>query len=228
MVGPVGARLRVRAGYDLSYTAYGVSDTTTPAFVVPPSTPVHAARFALESERGPWMASAWWSAAVRQHWRTWVFTPASPAGSGSEFERFGASLARSIVWTPRAVGRVEVAWMGGRRLDRFSQFAFGTFDNSLRGYPAVSIRYETGAVVRSVATWNANARLRIDGFADRGIVQAPDETRLRAYPGFGAAAEIPAPFGWLAAVEWGYGVKGINTNGSTGTHVIRISGYKIF
>jgi hypothetical protein len=42
------------------------------------------------------------------------------------------------------------------------------------------------------------------------------------------AAEVPAPFGLLAAVEWGYGFRGINADGSRGTHVIRVSAYKMF
>jgi hypothetical protein len=32
----------------------------------------------------------------------------------------------------------------------------------------------------------------------------------------------------LAAVEWGYGVRGINTNGRVGTQVIRVTAYKVF
>ena len=51
---------------------------------------------------------------------------------------------------------------------------------------------------------------------------------VRNYTGVGAAAEAPMPFGTLIAVEWGYGIQGINSNGSRGTHVIRISGYKVF
>jgi hypothetical protein len=32
----------------------------------------------------------------------------------------------------------------------------------------------------------------------------------------------------LAAVEWGYGLQGIDTKGRRGTHVVRLSGYKVF
>jgi hypothetical protein len=138
------------------------------------------------------------------------------------------SLARSIVWSPRAVAHVEAAWMTGRRLDRFSQFAFGSFDNPLRGYPSVSIRYDTAAVVRSVATWTPSSRVRLDGFGDLGIARGSDDRGRRSYLGLGAAVEAPAPFGWLVAAEWGYGARGVNTDGTIGTHVVRIVGYKMF
>jgi hypothetical protein len=228
IVGTLTPVLRVRAGYELGYTRYTRSESTAPTFLVPASTPVHTGRIALEAESGPWSANAWASVSRRQDWRPWGLTPSSDQLDTEVFERYGASLARSIVWSPRSVAHVEMAWMTGSRLDRFSQFTFGAFDNPLRGYPSVSIRYNTGAAIRSVATWTPTARVRLDGFADVGIARRPDEARLRAYPGFGAAIEAPAPFGWLVAAEWGYGVRGVNTNGSIGTHVFRITGYKMF
>jgi len=72
------------------------------------------------------------------------------------------------------------------------------------------------------------ARVRLDGFADLGVARLSDDPRSRAYPGLGAAIEVPAPFGWLLAAEWGYGARGVNANGTIGTHVVRVTGYKIF
>ena len=227
-VGTIAPEVRLRAAYELGYTRYAPTDGTAADFVVPASTPVHGARITIEGEHGPWNATAWTSVARRQEWRPWGLTPTASQLDAQVFERFGATLARSIVWSPRAVAHVEAAWMTGRGLDRFSRFAFGSFDNPLRGYPSVSIRYNTGAVVRSVATWTPTAHVRLDGFGDLGIARGPDAGRGRLYPGFGAAVEAPAPFGWLVAAEWGYGPRGVNTNGASGTHVVRITGYKMF
>ena len=44
----------------------------------------------------------------------------------------------------------------------------------------------------------------------------PGSARGPNYTGFGAALEAPAPFGTLVAVEWGYGVRGVNSDGSRG------------
>ena len=228
LVGTIAPSVRLRAAYDLGYTRYARTEGTAPNFLVPPSTPVHGARVALEAEHGPWNATGWVSVRRRQEWSPWGLTPSAAQLDGRVFERVGATLTRSIVWSPRAVAHVETAWMTGRRLDRFSQFAFGTFDNPLRGYPSVSIRYNTGAVVRSVATWTPTSHVRLDGFGDLAIVRGPDDGQGHIYPGFGAAVEAPAPFGWLLAAEWGYGPRGVNANGTPGTHVIRITGYKVF
>jgi hypothetical protein len=139
------------------------------------------------------------------------------------------SVSRSLVVTPAVVSKVEAAWMSGRDLDRFSRYAFGSFDNRLRGYPSALIRYNTGAAVRTVTTWSPGTLVRLDAFLDAAAVRdAAYGGRVRNYTGVGAAIEAPAPFGTLIAVEWGYGFRGVNTDGRLGTHVVRISAFKIF
>ena len=119
--------------------------------------------------------------------------------------------------------------MSGRDLDRFSRISFGTFDNRLHGYPSALIRYDRGGVLRTALSWAAAKAIRLDGFADAAAVHDPAFGHgLRPYTGFGAAIECPAPFGTLFAAEWGYGVQGVNTNGRTGTQVVRITAYKVF
>jgi hypothetical protein len=131
--------------------------------------------------------------------------------------------------TPHLVARVEAAWMAGRDLDRFSRYSFGTFDNRLRGYPSALIRYDRGGVVRTALAWGASKLVRVDGFFDSAWAHDPGFGRgLRNYTGVGGAIEAPAPFGTLLALEWGYGFRGVNTNGSLGTQVYRISAVKVF
>jgi hypothetical protein len=227
---PLTPRVTVRVGYDFEYIHYSRADTTGAAFVVPASQTVHAARFAIEGQRHGWTAGAWWAPAVRQRWRLW-----GDAGGGNydaghrDFQRYGASLARSAVVTPALVARGEVAWMDGHDLDRFSRYSFGAFDNRLRGYPGALIRYDRGAIVRGAVAWSAAPRLRVDGFADTAFVRDPGfGPELRPFTGLGLAVESPAPFGTLVAVEWGYGIQSRRTDGRRGTHVVRISAYKIF
>ena len=119
--------------------------------------------------------------------------------------------------------------MAGKDLDRFSRYAFGTFDNRLRGYPAALVRYDRGAALRAAAAWSISSRARVDGFLDTAVVRDRGfGTGYRNYTGTGAALEAPLPLGILGAVEWGYGFRGVNDDGSTGTHVIRVSVFKVF
>ena len=119
--------------------------------------------------------------------------------------------------------------MGGKDLDRFSRYAFGTFDNRLRGYPSALIRYDRGGVVRSALAWGISKLARIDGFLDSAAVHDPGfGSGLRNYTGIGGAVEVPAISGTLLAFEWGYGFRGVNSDGTLGTQVFRVTGYKVF
>jgi hypothetical protein len=229
-VRPLTARVAVRLGYDLDYTHLAAGDATAPDFVVPADQVVHGARLSLDVQRSGWNASAWWNAAHRTGWRAW-----GRPGSGdyqpsrSDFQRFGVTIGRAHVITPGLVARLEGSWMSGRDLDRFSRYSFGTFDNRLRGYPSALIRYDRGIVGRSALAWSASRFARIDAFVDSAAVHDPGFGRgLRNYTGVGAALEAPAPFGTLLALEWGYGVRGVNSDGSLGTQVLRASAYKVF
>ncbi len=220
----------VRLGYDLDYTRLARGDLTDASFRVPANQVVHGARLALDAQRSGWNGSVWWNPATRTGWREWGFPGTSEyRPSQRNFQRYGASLNRSAVISPRLVARVEGAWMAGRDLDRFSRYTFGTFDNRLRGYPSALIRYDRGAVVRTALAWSAGKLARFDGFVDSAAVRDPGfGRRLRNYSGVGAAAEVPAPFGTLVAVEWGYGFRGVNGDGTLGTQVVRVSGFKVF
>jgi hypothetical protein len=90
-------------------------------------------------------------------------------------------------------------------------------------------RYDRGGVARGSVAWAVSRRLRVDGFLDSAYVHDPGfGSGLRSYSGLGAAVEVPAPFGMLAAVEWGYGIQGVNASGRRGTQVVRVSALKIF
>jgi hypothetical protein len=237
---PLSSRVTLRVGYDWGYTNFSRAAVTDPSFVVPANQVVHGTRVGLDVQRAGWQLSLSGSVARRAGWKPWGFQTSTrePADTESAegipstvhaFQRYGATLLRSIALTPRVVTRVEAAWMGGHDLDRFSRYSFGTFDNRLHGYPSALVRYDRGAVLRTALAWSVSRAIRVDGFADTAQVHDPGFGRgLKNFTGMGGALEAPAPFGTLLAVEWGFGLQGIDPDGHRGTHVLRISGYKVF
>jgi undecaprenyl-diphosphatase len=230
-VRPLRGGMVLRADYELSYTRLREAESTAPDFVLPPSPVVHALRLTAEAQRGGWTASAWWSPARRQRWGEWGRPGAEDgeASSSAAFQRYGVGLARSLVFSTAAVGRVEAAWMGGRALDRFSRYTFDAFENRLRGYPTASVRFDRGGVARATMAWSATRRVRLDAFADAAFVDDPGlGDGLRAYPGLGAGVEAPLPHLGIVAAEWGYGFEGRRVDGGRGTHVFRVTAYRVF
>ena len=73
----------------------------------------HGIRVALDGQRAGWTSSVWWSGARRAGWQSWGDVEAHQGlvGVGEytprhrDYQRFGALLARSIVVSPRLVGR---------------------------------------------------------------------------------------------------------------------------
>ena len=227
---PLTSRVSFRIGYELDYTNLAASELTGASFVVPADQIVHSARLSLDLQRAGWNTSVWWNPGRRSGWRQWG-RPGSIDYDPSQidFQRYGVTVARAHVINPKTVAHVEAAWMDGDDLDRFSRYSFGTFDNRLRGYPSALIRYDRGAVVRTAVGYGVSRLIRIDGFFDTAAVHDPGfGPGLRNYTGVGGALEVPMFFGTLLAVEWGYGFRGVNTNGTLGTQVLRVSGYKVF
>jgi hypothetical protein len=226
---PLTARTRLRAAYEFDYTRLRRARSTGAAFQVPADSLVDGLRLSLEAERGPWTTTAWWNPARRREWHAWGWSAESDAARRRAFQRFGVSLARSVVFSPRLVGHVETAWMDGTDLDRFSMYSVDGFANRLRGYPTASVRYDRGAVGRTALAWQTPFGGRLDGFFDAALVgDTGDGRNLRGLTGVGAGIEVPAPGGTLLSVEWGYGMQARGRDGGLGTHVLKVSGQKIF
>jgi hypothetical protein len=230
LVRPLGARLRLRASYELEHTSLARSSLTAPTFVEPLDHTAHGLRLAMEAERGPWSASLWGSLSRRPRWRSW-----GEGGSrderprASDYSRFGASLGRTFVPAPTVVARVEAEAKGGRDLDRFSRFNFDGLESRLHGYPSAALRYDHGGALRSSLTWSTRAGPRLSAFADGAFVRDPGfGPRLRSYLGAGAAFESPLPAAFLLSAEWGYGFQGRDRAGRQGTHVGRITLFRVF
>jgi hypothetical protein len=220
------SRLRARIDYELDYTGFDRADTTEIGFVVPVDALVHGLLMTVEGEFGPWSGRVWWNPAGRQRWEPWGLNGSEH--SPRSFQRFGTVVARTVALGRTVGSRVEAAWMDGANLDRFSRYSFGAFDNRLRGYPTASIRYDRGAVARSVTSWSARG-WRVDAFADMAVVRDPGfGDVLRGYPGVGAALEGGGPLRTLWSVEWGYGFRGRREDGGTGTQAVRVTGYRTF
>lgn len=226
LVRRLASRMRARIDYELDYTAFDRADTTETVFVVPVDAVVHGLLATVEGESGPWSARVWWNPAMRQRWASWGLN--GTERTSRAFQRFGTVVARTVALGRTVGSRVELAWMDGADLDRFSRYSFGAFDNRLRGYPTASIRYDRGVVARTVTSWSSRG-WRLDGFADMAVVRDPGfGDALRGYPGLGAALEGGGPFRTLWSVEWGYGFRGRRDDGGNGTQAVRVTGYRTF
>ena len=227
---PLTPTLTFRAGYELEYTRFSRSDVT--AAGVRGACQPGRARPGSRA-RGP-------AARLGRHGLVDARPALRVAGLGSPFVGRLQLVGRRLPAVRHDPGafRDPVAGRRGTRRGRRDGRARPGPIQSLRvrhvreqveGYPSALIRYDRGAAVRTALAWAASRRVRLDGFADLAYVHDPGfSTGMSPFTGIGAAVEAPAPFGMLVAAEWGYGIQGVNADGQRGTHVVRVTGYKVF
>ncbi len=224
---PLTPRMRATFDYTLDVTALERTVNTPALFDVPPPVVNHGAVVAIDADRGAWGLRGWWNPVVRYRWRAWglpgAFDPAT-----RKYQRYGARLTRTLALRSSITSRLEMSWMDGHNLDRFSRYGFDSFDNPLHGYPTASIRYDRGAVVRTATAW-ARRGVRVDGFGDAALVHDPGwASQARLYPGVGGGIESGGPFRTLLSVEWAYGFRAPREAGGHGTQTARVTVYRGF
>ena len=119
--------------------------------------------------------------------------------------------------------------MGGHDLDRFSRYAIDSFLNRLRGYPAGSLRYDRGLLLRAQASAALRPGLRAGLFADVGLLHDPGYGGgLAPYPGTALSLELALPRGALLTAEAGVAFEGRDRDGRRGTRSLQITAVKTF
>ena len=119
--------------------------------------------------------------------------------------------------------------MDGHGLDRFSRYAVDSFLNRLRGYPAGSLRYDRGLLLRGQGSFAPRPGLRASLFLDAGFLHDPGYGEgLRSYPGIGLGLELSLPHGALLVAEGGYALAGRDREGRKGTQALQVTVVKTF
>lgn len=166
--------------------------TTNEDYVVPRSTTTHGVGMGWEYRRAGYslVLNGMWHARAR--WEPW-----GPAGALVEsprtYTKYAVSLTKEFYLNLFSKIRVNGAYFGGRRLDRFSQYQFGLFDETrIHGVPASGVRFGELAMLRGSYSLNVFEQYRFDLFIDRAWGRDRDASRLLE-----GAPEAPRPAaGW--------------------------------
>ena len=94
------------------------------------------------------------------------------AGSGDfapenrTYRRYSLQLDKDFLFGPFQSVHTGAAWYGGRRLDRFSMYQFGLFDEwRMHGVPSAGIRFPELLMLRASYSFNIFDIYRMDLFA---------------------------------------------------------------
>lgn len=159
---------RISGQYLFRFDGYVRDSTTSPDYVTPTSTVTNGLGLLYEYRRQGYSVTAnggWYG---RMSWRPWG-DPNALAATPSSYVKYQASATKVFYLGPFSKVIVNGAWFGGDRLDRFSQYQFGLFDDTrIHGVPSAGVRYGELAMARGQYSFNLLDQYRMDLFVDRG------------------------------------------------------------
>ncbi len=179
--------------YQFRFDGYVRDRTTSESFVLPPSTITNGVGGAWEYRRGGYsiVANGTWYRRL--------------SGEQPAYAKYTASVSRD--WYFNVVHKIHLngAWFGGQRLDRFSKYQFGMFDDTrIHGVPASGVRFEELSMARGSYSFNLLDLYRFDLFLEQAWGRDRDVgSAWRSVTGLGAAANFRVRWNMILRAEAG-------------------------
>ncbi len=175
---------RVSAQYQFRFDGYVRDSTTSADFVTPSSTVTNGLGLLYEYRRSGYSLTASGVWARRASWRPWG-DPEALTQTPASYAKYSVAATKVFYLGPLSKLIVNGSWFGGDRLDRFSQYQFGLFDDTrIHGVPSAGVRYGELAMARGQYSFNLLEQYRLDLFLD----QAWGRVRASGVPGL---ADVP-------------------------------------
>jgi hypothetical protein len=209
-------RLSVRAGHpflqfgkiDVSLTAehdtYMRSDTTASSFVVPADTFVLTPSVTASYSRWGWVFSGYYDYSRRSTWKPW--------GDLSEYNPnqktyvdYGASIGKAFYLPKFQRLSIDVNYIDGQRLDRFSKYELGFFGaQRVHGVESGSVRAEKATLAHLSYGFVFSDQFRLETFYDHAFV---DDTSAgyhnEPFQGVGLGGQTVGPYGTILRLDLG-------------------------
>jgi hypothetical protein len=195
---------KLAAQYQFRFDGYVRDRTTAEDYEVPSSTTTHGIGLAYEYRRAGYSVVANGTWYGRARWEPWG-SPDALETSARTYEKYSLNVSKD--WYLGLFQKVHVngAYFGGRRLDRFSQYQFGLFDDTrIHGVPASGVRMSELAMVRGSYSFNLFEQYRFDLFLEQAMgIDRERQTDWERITGLGVAFNVKAPWNTILRVDAG-------------------------
>ncbi|MEO8071064.1 MAG: sigma-E factor regulatory protein RseB domain-containing protein, partial [Acidobacteriota bacterium] len=195
---------KLAAGYTYRYDKFFNDPDTAPDFVTPVSTSTYGVSIGYEFKRHGYSIGTTASTFRRASWEPWGragdFDPAAKT-----YARYSVGVSKDVLLGPFQSVHIGGAWYDGRRLDRFSMYQFGLFDElRMHGVPSSGIRFGALALMHASYSFNVLNIYKIDLFFDQAIARDPEDRSVRRpVTGTGIAVNLKAPWNTMFSVDVG-------------------------
>jgi hypothetical protein len=184
--------------------SYQRSQDTAPDFAVPSDTFVLDPGLELRYDRWGTSVSGYFDYVHRTNWKPWG-NLAEYDPKQQNFAQFGAALGKSFYLPKFQRIGVELDYVDGKNLDRFSKYELGFFGSQrVRGVRSGSVRAEKAALAHLSYGFVFSDQFRLETFYDYASIDDRSAGLHRApFQGLGIGGQTVGPFGTLLRLDLG-------------------------
>lgn len=205
---------KVDVSLGLSHVAYSRATDTDASFLVPENTYIVTPGVDASYSRGGYTLSAFYDFNQRTSWRPWG-NLAEYDPNQKSFTDFGGTIGKSFYLPKFQRLGLEVDYVGGQRLDRFSKYELGYFGQQrIHGIRSGSVRAEKAMMGHLSYGFVFSDQFRLEAFYDAGLIT--DRTagyHREPFQGVGIGGQTIGPWGTLLRLDIG---KTVGRNAQTG------------
>jgi len=208
---PLGDFTRIGLEYDLLDSVYSRNSNTDRQFVLPSDNLLQSVGGNLSFARAGYTLAGHYSYSMRSSWHAWGL-PGNPDFSPDDrdFTRYNVTASKNW-YLPffQKIG-VEVDYLAGDHLDRFSKYEFGFFGGTrIQGYRSNAVRASSGYLSHLSYGFDFGDVFRLDALVD-GALATDRETGLHdtLLAGTGIAGTVMGPWQTLVMIDAGVPVAG--------------------
>ena len=183
---------------------YQRSEDTRADFVVPSDTFMVSPGVSFTYARKGYTFSTFYDYSRRTEWEPWG-NPAEYDPDQKSFARYGGSIGKSFFLPKFQRIGIDVNYLSGTRLDRFSKYELGFFGSQrVHGVKSGSVRAEKAILGHLSYGFVFSEQFRIEAFYDHAVLDDASANLSREpFQGLGIAGQTVGPYGTLLRLDIG-------------------------
>jgi hypothetical protein len=195
---------KIDVSLGLGHTFYKSGEETPDSYIIPTDTFLIQPGINGTYTRHGYSLSGYYEYARRTSWEPWgnlaEFDPAQKS-----YARFGGSVGKSFFLPKFQRVSIDVNYLDGKRLDRFSKYELGFFGaQRVHGVRSGSVRAERAILGHLSYGFVFSQQFRLEAFYDHALIDdANAGFKHEPFQGLGIAGQTVGPFGTLLRLDIG-------------------------
>lgn len=186
---------KVTVNVHVQYDQYTASEGNTAAsFTLPVSTSTTSGGVNYEYRRAGYSLLSSWTRFHRARWNPWGEDLSAFDPSTETYDKYNVGVTKDFLLSPFSKVHVNAAYYGGQRLDRFSMYRSGLFDETrMRGIPSAGLRFAELGMLRASYSFNLFDAFRLAAYVDHARGRTPDVPTWEPATGIGVEVNFGGP-----------------------------------